>query len=165
MPHPIISRFPALALCSASITFDWDRSYVGDLLKACEQDGYDFGLAETELALVKLLTRFKPEDLAEQIQDLFSSDPVLSQAMGKSMHRTLCVCVFRRPRTFLFSRLATGLRCYATVRLPRSAIGDGIVVRCEACEWQRPRGGAQSHRAGHRELEDRSWHQGPADQP
>ena len=103
LPHPTISKFPALARCSASIAFDWDRSYVGDLLKTLDQDGHDFGLAETELALAKLLTRFNLEDLAEQIEDLFSSDPLLSQAKWEKACTELYAFAYFEDRGLLYS--------------------------------------------------------------
>jgi hypothetical protein len=45
-----------------------------------ESDRFDFGLSEVDVALATLLARFTVSDLREQVEDLFCSDPTLSQA-------------------------------------------------------------------------------------
>jgi hypothetical protein len=73
-------QFPALALCSTSVEYNPDVAYIGVLLSLFENDQFDFGLSEVDIALATLLARFTVSDLREQVEDLFCSDPTLSQA-------------------------------------------------------------------------------------
>lgn len=80
MADSVPSQFPALSLCSKSVEYDPEVAYIGNLLRTFESDQVDFGLYEVDIALATLLARFTADELREQVQDLFCSDPTLSQA-------------------------------------------------------------------------------------
>jgi hypothetical protein len=78
--NPVPPQFPALALCSRSVEYNPNAAYIGVLLRSFESDQFDFGLSEVDVDLATLLVRFTVSDLREQVEDLFCSDPTLSQA-------------------------------------------------------------------------------------
>lgn len=103
MVDSVLSQFPALLLCSKSVEYDPEVAYIGILLRSFESDHFDFGLSEVDAALATLLARFTPDDLREQVQDLFWSDPTLSQARWDKASTELYAFTHFERRGLLYS--------------------------------------------------------------
>ena len=73
------------------------------LLRLLESDQIDFGLSEIDAALATLLARFTVCELNEQIRDLFSSDPALSQAKWEKASSEVYALAYFQHRELLYS--------------------------------------------------------------
>jgi hypothetical protein len=68
-----------------------------------ESDELDFGLSEIDATLATLVAKYTVDELDEQIRDLFSSDPVLTQADWEKASTELYALAYFQRRGLLYS--------------------------------------------------------------
>ena len=92
----VLMRFPYLLRCWQKIGSPaLEERYIGDLLAILRDDSVDFGIGGVESALAVLLARFTPDELSEQVRDLFANGDRTEASWYKSWTELYALAYFQ----------------------------------------------------------------------
>jgi hypothetical protein len=99
----VLAQFPNLQRCWQNIgSPTLEERYIGDLLATLRDDSADFGIGAVESALAVLLARFTPDELTEQVRDLFANGDRTEASWYKSWTE-LCALAYFQEHQILYS--------------------------------------------------------------